>query len=118
MLTQDPMQLGAIGIFAFMVIREVLVQTSAHRVRKQNGGQEPIEALLIKHTQLEERILAELLTKQRDLHKWHAPNETGSQTWKDTGPVLQSIKGTHVRLDRLCDVIDKLIQSKVKHNDE
>ena len=33
-----------------------------------------------------------------DLHRWHAPNDQGQQTWKDKGPLL-------ARLDTLIELL-------------
>ena len=72
-------EIGVGGIFALLVIRTVLVDFLGRGQKRPEWVQE----LLIKMDLLDKR-LGELQVESRDLHRWHAPNAEGEQTWKGT----------------------------------
>jgi hypothetical protein len=46
--------------------------------------------------------LVDMRQQIRDLHRWHAPDDKGRQSWRDPGPVLD-------RLDRVAEQIAELV---------
>lgn len=74
---------SVVGIFALMVIREILSWTL---------GSKPDQLSILKDIQ----------SKVRDLWHWHAPNPDGKQSWKDMAPLLE-------KLDRLIELQEKLL---------
>ena len=65
------LQLGVGGIFAILIIREVL-----SFLKTRNGKDGHTAEKLI-------RDVAALRAESRDMHEWHKPNSDGQQTWKN-----------------------------------
>jgi hypothetical protein len=83
---------SVVGIFALMVIREILSWTLGHRPGKDADVQASIHSML-----------KDIQAKVRDLWHWHAPNPDGKQSWKDMDPLLE-------RLDRLIELQEKMLE--------
>lgn len=86
-------QLATGGIFAVLVIREVLTFLKGRSPDKSHACAEKllqdVEAI---HRQTHE------------LHRWHAPNESGQQTWKNT-EMIDAVRELTEVVHELKDVV-------------
>lgn len=98
--------IGAAGILVVLVLREVFAfLKSRHPPAPQSESKlDALEALTtLISTQTE--ILRALQNRTDDLHRWHAPNEDGRQTWKLSDDVFERLQAT---LDRIEAKLDQL----------
>ncbi len=84
-------QLGVGGIFAVLVIRQVLDFVDKHKSRNGNSVAK----------------MERLIQQTSDLHRWHSPDDSGEQSWKNTR-MIKALENNNRVLESLIPVMERV----------
>ena len=91
--------IGIGGIFAILVIREVMTF-----LKTRNGtGITPV-------TYGCRENLEKMLRMQKDLHEWHKPDQNGEQSWKGHR-LAEAIERNTAVIEKLMPILDRIDRS-------
>jgi len=91
-------QLGIGGIFAILVIREVMTF-----LKTKNETKAPESGVL----SICKDTLEKILRMQKDLHEWHKPDQNGEQSWKGHR-LAEAIERNTTVMEKLVPILDRI----------